>query len=209
MILHPGQAARLAPRGAKREARYAYYAALTSQVGLPPSRLTVIGFRGLAPEGRRHSSADNASDYDDTFVLLDPVRRKAWELLGSTHAGQQSSTLAPAGVAQIQPGLYRAEPCGLFADMHSWLLTTRKGEERLPCWRDSDADGLIGPAERRAASTATEILFHNGRYNDHGSSIGCQVLPPAGMRELIRIVGSRNGFDYLLLDANRPLRRAG
>lgn len=198
----PGALPELAPFSADR---YEYYAALATHLGAQPSGLTVIGLRGLDPNGRRHPSSDNATDYDDTFVVLDPSRRQVWEFLGSTHAGQTVSTLSPGGVAQIQPGFYRADPCGEFADMPCWLVTTRSGGERIPCWRDADGDGSISAAEMSNPTTATEILFHNGRYYDHGSSIGCQVMPPDLMETFIRVVGKSRSFDYLLVDANLPM----
>lgn len=199
-----GTMPQLAPQALNEEDKYEYYAALSTRLGLSPTGITVIGFRGLAPDGIRHPSSDNASDYDDTFVILKPGRKKVWKLLGSTHAGQSRSSLSPGGVAQIQPGIYQADPSGEFAEMPSWLVTTRSGEERIPCWRDYDADGSIGMWEKELPSKATEILFHNGRYADYGSSIGCQVLPPQLMQRFIGAIGESTSFDYLLIDANLP-----
>lgn len=205
-VFKSGTLPQLAPDKLEQRDRFEYYSALSAHLGLPiEGRIVVIGFRGVAPNRQRHPSSHNASNYDDTFVILDPSSGKVWELLGSTHAGQFRSTLAPAGVAQIQPGLFQADPCGEFADMPCWLVTTRGGEERIPCWRDADGDGEIGVLEKNLSTTATEILFHNGRYDDHGSSIGCQVLAPHLMKTFIRAVGKKNPFDYLLLDANSPL----
>lgn len=204
-VFERGALPQLAPRAFNKQDKYAYYAELSAHFGMRPGGITVIAFRGLAPDGTRHPSSDNASDYDDTFVILKPGGKKVWELLGSTHAGQSRSSLSPGGVAQIQPGLYQADPCGDFADMPSWLVSTRSGDERIPCWRDYDADGSIGLWEKELPSKATEILFHNGRYTDYGSSIGCQVLPPQVMQRFIAAIGETNSFDYLLLDANVPL----
>jgi len=202
----PGSLPTHAPSNLRGEARFGYYKDLANYYGLNIRGVTVIGLRGLAPSGVRHDSEDNASMYDDTFVVLDPEQKTAVEFLGSTHAGQFVSTLVPSGVAQIKPGRYRAEPCGEYADMPCWLVTTRTGNESLPCWRDADGSGYIEADEKATQLVATEILFHNGRYEDYGSSIGCQVLPPKLMERFIQEVGVENTFDYLLIDANRRFR---
>ena len=87
--------------------------------------------------------------------------------------------------------------------MPAWLITTPSGRESVPCWRDADGSGYIEASEKTRRLVATEILFHNGRYDDYGSSIGCQVLPPQLMERFIREIGADNSFDYLLVDANQ------
>lgn len=199
-----GTQPRLAPLTLSEKDKYRFYVHQAAKLGCDGEGLTVLGFRGLSPSGRRHPSGDNASNYDDTFVVLDPINETATELLGSTHAGQFTSTLSPGGVAQIKPGLYRAQPCGEYAQMPSWLVTTPSGRETVPCWRDADGNGFIDADEESASDLqATEILFHNGRYQDYGSSIGCQVLPPQLMKRFIAEIGVSNSFDYLLIDANK------
>ena len=202
-----GAQVQLAPQRLTGSERYDYYAALASHhSGQEPTRTTVLGLRGLAPDGSRHSSGDNMSDYDDTFVILRPSVRKSRELLGSTHAGQATSTLSPPeGVAQIQPGVYWAEPCGDFNGMAAWWLTTGWGNGRIPCWRDGNGDGFISQAEKGKPMIATEILFHNGRNDTYGTSVGCQVLSPKRMKAFIETVGEGVAFDYVLVDANRPI----
>lgn len=195
----------LAPPSQPRADQYTYYKELASRYGQRVTGLTVIGVRGLAPNGARHASEDNATPYDDTFVVLNPGRENAIELLGSTHAGQLVSSLSPAGVAQIKPGRYVAHPGGVFAEMDCWLVTTRGGSQEIPCLRDRNGNGFIDPAEVRSPSIATEILFHNGRYDAYGSSIGCQVLPPWNMEIFINRLGPSTVFDFLLIDANRPI----
>lgn len=205
-VFQQGGQVQLAPRSLDSASRYDYYAALASQFHLQPSRTTVIGLRGLTPNGRRHPSGDNMSDYDDTFVVLKPQEGTAREFLGATHAGQAASSLSPSGgVAQIHPGLYTAIPIGNFNSMAAWWITSPWGDGELPCFRDKNANGFIDPDERHRTLYATEILFHNGRQQDYGTSIGCQVLPPDAMQNFIRTVGAQECFDYLLIDANRPL----
>lgn len=198
----------LAPRSLKASEQYDYYAALASHYGREPVRTTVIGLRGLAPEGWRHASGDNATAYDDTFVVLRPSVRKAREFLGSTHAGQAVSSLSPkGGVAQVLPGVYQADPIGDFNGMPAWWVNSGWGDGRIPCFRDRDGDGFISSREREKILTATEILVHNGISEQVGTSIGCQVLPPKAMQNFIATVGKGKSFDYVLIDANRPIGR--
>lgn len=199
----PGTLPELAPSDLTGKERYQYYRELAEHYGMSVNQISVLGFRGLSPQGERHPSGDNASDYDDTFVILHPEREEATEYLGSTHAGQPTSTLSPGGVAQLKAGVYNAVPAGEYADMPCWLVTTPRGVEEVPCWRDADGSGFIESWEKIPGLTATEILFHNGRYAQYGSSIGCQVLPPNLMSQFIEDVGVYNSFQYLLLDANR------
>ena len=67
-------------------------------------RPTILGLRGLAPDGSRHDSSENIGPYNDTFVIL--KGEALFELRGSTHAGQKSSSISPGGVAQIRPGSF-------------------------------------------------------------------------------------------------------
>ncbi|HIB67450.1 MAG TPA: hypothetical protein EYO33_20700 [Phycisphaerales bacterium] len=200
---HPGSRPQLAQKHLGPKARYEYYQELATELGYQLDGLTVLGFRGISPDGKRHPSGNNSSPYDDTFVILNPSTGTVTTLLGSTHAGQPTSTLSPGGVAQIKPGSYRAVPAGEYAQMDCWLVTRPSGEEQVPCWRDANGNGFVDSQEKRSGLTATEILFHNGRYPDYGSSIGCQVLPPELMERFIREVGSENSFDFILIDANR------
>lgn len=192
----------LAPRWLSASDRYRYYQRMAEVNGLPVRGVTVLGFRGVAPNGTRHSAFDNSTPYDDTFVVLRPEEQSVIELLGSTHAGQAQSPGSPFGVAQILPGQYRAEPCGDWCGMAAWLVTDLGGENLLPCLRDSNGDGFINLEERGEIYLATDILFHNGCHPLVGASVGCQVLPPDLMEEFIAAVGPQNGFDYLLLDAD-------
>lgn len=184
---------------------YQYYREMALLKGHRVSRLTVIGLRGLGPSGQRHSSLDNSTPYDDTFVILDPSKERAVELLGSTHAGQATSERSPNGVAQIEPGVYKATPIGLYCGMSAWYVSDRWGSDFVPCRRDIDGNGVIDGGEIRKKFWASEILFHNGCYPYYGSSIGCQVLPPWAMERFIEEVGATTYFDYVLIDANRKL----
>lgn len=191
--------------------RYAYYKGLVLSAGgtVPEGQDTVLGLRGLAPDGKRHDSNENIGPYNDTFVVL-TEKQEVKEYRGSAHAGQKSSSLVPKGVAQIRPGTYKTVYNGKHDGMPSWHVRQTNDDGRIPCWRDTNKDGRISAYEKKKAEKenehATAILFHNGVFEDHGSSIGCQTMPPATMRSFIEEVGIGNVFGYTLIDANQPLR---
>ena len=194
-----------APRYLSAGQSFDYYREMARLHGLSVQGPTVLGLRGLAPNGARHSSDENATPYDDTFVLLLPDSERAVELLGATHAGEASNPLSPQGIAQIEPGLYRATPSGPYLGMSSWYVTTRFGSGYLNCRRDVNGNGYIDEGEKRADFRASEILFHNGCGYYYGASRGCQVLPPGEMQRFIEMIGANTGFDYLRIDANVKL----
>lgn len=207
-----GDLPRVAPSSLSQQDKYAYYSSLAARHGanLKGREVAVVALRGMTPIGSRHDSGDNVGNYNDTLVVLQNKNGnvRVTEYLGSTHAGQETSTLSPNGVAQIRPGTFEAIPCGEYADMPCWLLTMPNGEENLPTWRDRDGDGYVSAEEKahgeRNATTASEILIHSGRYSDHGSSIGCQTLPPVSMEQFIDKVGKDTPMSYTLIDANLP-----
>lgn len=199
-----GQLPSHAPNYLTRRQSFEYYSEMARLSGLRVSRTTVIGLRGLSPNGRRHSSNDNATPYDDTFVILDPDTQTATEFLGATHAGEAANPLSPQGIAQIEPGLYQATPSGHYLGMSSWYVTTAYGSGFIPCRRDANGNGYIDNTEEERL-WASEILFHNGCSIYYGASRGCQVLPPGEMERFVGEVGSQTSFDYLLLDANSKL----
>lgn len=192
--------------------RYAYYKGLVQAAGgtVPEGADTVLGLRGLAPDGKRHDSNENIGPYNDTFVVL-TSDQQVREYRGSAHAGQKSSSISgPKGVAQIRPGHYKTVPNGNHDGMPSWHVRQLNDDGRIPCWRDSSKDGYLSAKEKAVSQAqghmATAILFHNGVFEDHGSSIGCQTMPPKTMKSFIEEVGVSNGFLYTLIDANQPVR---
>lgn len=191
--------------------RYAYYKGLVLAAGgqVPEGQDTVLGLRGIAPDGKRHDSNENIGPYNDTFVVLTSDQRVR-EYRGSAHAGQKSSSISgPKGVAQIRPGHYKTVPNGNHDGMPSWHVRQLNDDGRIPCWRDKSKDGYISNSEKAFSESqnqhATAILFHNGVFEDHGSSIGCQTMPPKTMRSFIDEVGVSNGFYYTLINANQEL----
>lgn len=203
------------PRDLPASERFADYKQQVEAHGgrVEVGRPTVLGLRGLAPDGHRHDSNENVGPYNDTFVVLELTaggEEKLHELPGSTHAGQKSSGLSPGGVAQIRPGNFQCVPNGPHNQMPSWHIRTLEGSGSIPAWRDSNKNGYISAFEKRKAEenhvVATEILFHNGVNTDHGRSIGCQTLAPRFMTQLVDILGEQRSFSYTLVDANQPLR---
>ena len=204
------QLPRIASRRLSTEQKYRYYSAIVEASGgeVKPGKVMVLGLRGIDPRCHRHASGENAGPYDDTFVILKrdaQGRQQVFEMLGSTHAGQESSSWAPDGVAQIRPGHFVAVPQGEHEGMPCWLVQTRTHDGHIPCWRDVDCDGVISRREKVRGKTADGILFHNGRFADHGSSIGCQTMRPDIFQRFIDTLGRSSSFDYTLVDANRPL----
>jgi hypothetical protein len=196
------------PRDLPASERFAYYRRQVEANGgtVDDEHPTVLGMRGLAPDGRRHDSAENVGPYNDTFVVL--KQGELFELRGSTHAGQKSSSLSPGGVAQIRPGNFVCIPNGPHNNMPSWHVRTPESSGDIPAWRDINKNGYISDSEKRKAEqnhvVAREILFHNGVSTDHGQSIGCQTLAPRVMAQLVDLVGRDQEFRYTLIDANRP-----
>lgn len=193
--------------------RFNYYQRLVLARGGKLTRGTIVlGLRGLSPDGRRHPSSDNVGGYDDTYVIL---RRDAkgqpqvQEFLGSTHAGDSSDPSVPQGVAQLRPGHYKAQPYGHHHQMPCWLVVNREGSKHVRAARDVDADGSVSPDEVSVAegrgTTASDILFHNGIWEDRCASIGCLTMPPDTHAAFSHAVGARTPFDFTLIDANEPI----
>ncbi|MEW6282203.1 MAG: hypothetical protein AB1758_26595 [Candidatus Eremiobacterota bacterium] len=201
------------PRDQPLSERFAYYKRQVESNGgtVGTERPTVLGLRGLAPDGRRHDSNENIGPYNDTFVIMEQRpdgEQQLHELPGSTHAGQKSSSISPGGVAQIRPGSFLCHPNGHHNSMPSWHIRMPNDSGRIPAWRDINKNGYISESEKRRAEdnnvVATEILFHNGVNTDHGRSIGCQTLAPRVMAQMVDILGEDQTFHFTLIDANRP-----
>lgn len=194
---------------------FRYYEGLAAEYGISPNfRQLVVVLRGMNPQGERHDSGDNMGPYNDCFLVLSRKKGKNPTIeayLGSSHAGQASTSLSPgcyAGIAQVRPGRYYARSNDLYHGLWSWHIVNdakdRKG--KIPAFRDRDKDGVISLEEMRWAkrygTTADEILIHNGVAEDVGNSIGCLTLPPDVMTEFITHLGKGSEFPVLILDAN-------
>ncbi|MGE0490953.1 MAG: peptidoglycan-binding protein [Vulcanimicrobiota bacterium] len=200
------------PKGLDTQGQYDYLKGLVEANGgkFDPNRTTVVGLRGLSPDGKRHSSGDNVGPYNDTFAVLKKGKDgqpSVQYFQGSAHAGQKRGP-ASGGVAQLRPGNYKVSPNGDRYGMPSYHVKTQDSSGSVPAYRDRNADGKISDSERQFAeqnnTKATAILFHNGRFQDHGSSIGCQTMRPDVYRQFSNAIGGNQGFDYSLIDANKP-----
>lgn len=193
--------------------RFNYYQRLLLARGGKITRgTTVLGLRGLSPDGQRHPSADNIGGYDDTFVVLRRDKQgqpQLWEFLGSTHAGDSSDPSVPQGVAQLRPGHYKGQPYGHHHEMPCWLVVNGAGSKHVRAARDVDADGKVTAEEVALAegrrTTASDILFHNGIWEDRCASIGCLTMPPDLHAQFAHALGARTPFDFTLVDANEPV----
>ncbi|MCA9797582.1 MAG: peptidoglycan-binding protein, partial [Candidatus Eremiobacteraeota bacterium] len=165
------------PKGLDTQGQYNYLKGLVEANGgkFDPNRTTVVGLRGLSPDGKRHSSGDNVGPYNDTFAVLKKGKDgqpSVQYFQGSAHAGQKRGP-ASGGVAQLRPGNYSVAPNGQRYGMPSYHVRTQDGSGSVPAYRDRNGDGKISDTERQFAernnTKATAILFHNGKFQDHGS----------------------------------------
>lgn len=193
---------------------YAAYADLAKDAGAAPSpgRVTVIGLRGLSMDGAAHATSYGPS-FDDTIVVL-RADGTVERFEASTHPFELRSTSVPdvdgdraSDIGIIRPGVYDAagrESDRNIAGQATWAVT-RNGSGRLPGWRDTDHDGVISEAERKASERRgdglTSVLFHQGDGKAAPAAVGCQVLPASAMRAFTAAVGGpRASFRYVLVD---------
>jgi hypothetical protein len=193
---------RIAPKNMSEREKWDHYAAIVRKNGgqvCADGKPTVLGIRGMDVNGNRHESTNNRK-YDDTFVVLTPDH-KVLELRGATHAGQTTTSLVDH-VGRINPGNYVARPNGDHNGMPSLHVTTQGGSGNIPGVRDRNDDGRYSADEksrsRQRGDTLSAILFHVG-FENSPKSIGCQTLPPAEMRKLLRAAG--RGFSFSLVEA--------
>jgi peptidoglycan hydrolase-like protein with peptidoglycan-binding domain len=205
--------------GATEREKFDFYAAMVRRAGgevTPRGQPTVLGIRGLAPDGRRNTSGVSSTpQYDDTLVVL-TANGRVHEFRGATHPGQTSSTLAPdvngdrrGDVGMIRPGNYQAVPNGNAAKygQPTFHIRTLGDSGRLPGWRDTNQDGVYSDEEKAASvrrgDTLGEVIFHPGA-DGAPVSIGCQTLPPAEYERFLRALGGGSArFNFTLVDANQ------
>lgn len=199
----------LAGKDMTSQERYDHYASMVEQAGgkLDAKKPTVLGLRGLGPDGSRHDSGRNVGSNDETFVVLSrdkQGRPQVAELRGSTHAASRTGTResqAKGGVAQLRPGNYDVNRRHDYKGHEAWAVN---GGGNVPAYRDRNRDGQISQSEKdhavRNKTQADGILFHL----DRGTSIGCQTLKVPQLEKFRDAVGG-GGFNYTLIDANQPL----
>ena len=178
---------------------------------------TIVALRGTYPNAARSHRSVHAPRYDDTFVYVGKDGQPQL-FRGATHAYQLTSSESPGGnVGSIRPGLYRirllqSAPVPIFG------VTLPNGSGDLPCWRDTDHDGVITEAEAERSEEATtgpqvkaglgmvanNVLVHPGwdcQKPGTGrafSSIACLTAPLEDVRRLAQVA---TRFDLILLDA--------
>lgn len=168
------------------------------------ARPLVIGVRSRDPRVRRA--------FDDLVIVRVPGKPDV-TFPASTHPWFQRSAAATDAdhdgvpdVGMLRPGRYRAHVVGAHFGAPKYALAQASGQAAVPGWRNTDHDDVYD-AEEIAASEArgdllTDVLVHAA---GDGSlpPIGCQVLAPADMNALARLVGP--DFDYELRDADADL----
>jgi hypothetical protein len=100
------------------------------------------------------------------------------------------------------PGNYLVEPHAAHYGRPSWEVTTARGSDDVPVYRDRNRDGLYSAAEKARPTTGSGILFHipNPRAGGRPSSIGCLNLRAEDWDEFVRAVGGpRARFGFTLI----------
>jgi hypothetical protein len=191
---------------------YRVYADLATEAGAAPTSgtVTVVGLRGLSIDGLAHATR-YAHAFDDTFVVLRADGSVA-RFPGSTHPFELHGVPGvpdvngdgAADVGMIRPGVYDvAGRDRTIAGQPSYAVTQR-GSGKLPGWRDTDHDGVLGDDERAASEHRsdglTDVLFHQGE-GGAPAAVGCQVLPATAVRAFVTAIGgARAHFRYVLVD---------
>lgn len=191
---------------------YRVYADLATEGGAAPTSgtVTVVGLRGLSIDGVAHATRYGHA-FDDTFVVLRADGTVA-RFPGSTHPFELEGVPGvpdvngdgAADVGMIRPGVYDvAGRDRTIAGQPSYAVT-QHGSGKLPGWRDTDHDGVLGDDERAASEHRgdglTDVLFHQGE-GGAPAAVGCQVLPATSIRAFVTAIGgSRAHFRYVLVD---------
>ena len=102
----------------------------------------------------------------------------------------------------LKPGKYRAHKVGTHFGAPKYAVSQTNGRAAVPGWRNTNHDDVYSPEEMAASDARgdllTDILVH-AAGNGSLPPIGCQVLAPADMNALAKLVG--DDFDYELRDA--------
>jgi 3D (Asp-Asp-Asp) domain-containing protein len=204
----------LARRSRSMKSQYLHYRKLLASFGYKldtsPNERTVIGLRGLDPQGRVHLEGNRkVRAYNGTFVVIwidDKGKPRVAHFAGATTPGQErtkaSGTPDPnkdgvKDIAHLSPGVYRYKS-GTFKGLSAYRPISK-----TPCYRDTNHDGRIDKSERKASKSrgdlATGILFHRGR-DTRPSSVGCQTMNPKVFDAFEAALGSDKRFDYVLID---------
>ncbi len=191
---------------------YRIYADLATEGGGAPSHgtVTVLGLRGLSADGLAHATT-YVRAFDDTLVVLRADGSVA-RFAGSTHPFERAGVPGVpdadgdhvADVGMIRPGVYDVAGRDRTIAGAASYAVTQHGSGKLPGWRDTNHDGVLGDEERAASERRgdgiTDVLFHQGE-GDAPPAVGCQVLPASAIRAFTTAVGGpRARFRYVLVD---------
>ena len=72
---HPGSRPQLAQKHLGPKARYEYYQELATELGYQLDGLTVLGFRGISPDGKRHPSGEQLLSLRRHLRHFEPFHR--------------------------------------------------------------------------------------------------------------------------------------
>jgi len=160
---------------------------LAGRFGCDPAldRPFLLCLRGVVPFAAETHPMRSVAAYDDTGILLYRGGERVFKM--SSHAHQVNSKSSPdvdgdglGDVGTIKPGRYLARDLNT-GKYPTFLVTMPDGDGHLPCWRDTNHDGVISHEELAKAYTATQILIHGGLDDPpdspHHFSIGCQCVP--------------------------------
>lgn len=195
---------------------YAKWSAFADAHGVRATagRARVVGIRGRDTTGRAHATTVERGVFDDSLVVLTADGR-AVPLAVSTHPWERGSTSSPdvdgdgkGDVGMLAPGRYLAIARSAdrnIAGLPTWHVLNPSGVDGLAGARNTDHDGVYSEREVAASKSRgdrlTAILFHKGGAGAP-AAIGCQVLDADGVAQLAKLVGGRDRFDYLLVDAS-------
>lgn len=214
----PGR--RALKRRASQKSQYKHYAKLVTALGgrvdTTPGERTVVGLRGIDPDGQVHGEAKRVfRSYTDTYVVLwidDKGKPRVEHFHGSTTPGQDKTRYdgtpdadkdGTKDIAHLAPGVMKYK-----SRTYKGLSAFGNGK-RVPCYRDTNHDGRIDVTEKRASAergdTASGILFHRGTKT-RPSSVGCQTMKPEVFDAFERALGGDKAWTYVLVDVREKLR---
>lgn len=189
---------------------WAHWVVIAERLGVefPLHRGVLLCLRGARLRAAESHPMRSVAEYDDTGVLMTNAEIEVFPM--SSHAYQVNSRLSPdvdgdgrGDVGTIVPGRYllRDLRAGKYPIFH---LTTTGGYGAIPCYRDTNHDGVIEHGELTKQYTATSILVHGGLDDPpdspHHYSIGCQCVPLAA-RQLMVGAARDDLLDYVLVKA--------
>jgi hypothetical protein len=164
--------------------------------------------------GIRSANTHVKQAFDDMMIVKVPGKPDV-TFAASTHPWFQNNAAATDAdhdgvpdVGMLRPGRYRAHKVGTHFGAPKYAVSQTNGKAAVPGWRNTNHDDVYSEEEIAASEARgdllTDILVH-AAGNGSLPPIGCQVLAPADMNALAKLVG--NDFDYELRDADADAGR--